>query len=95
MIRAAVSPQTETPQLLAAHLVTNSKQISISCADIPENAEVLLTLYNETENYKIRTAILTAEEPSITFNALTSVKQYKLYAAVRNCEEKLVFQLWG
>ena len=93
MIRAAVSPQTETPQLLAAHLVTNSKQISISCADIPENAEVLVSLYNEDENYRTHTAILTAEEPSET--GLTSVKQYKFYAAVRNCEEELVFKMWG
>ena len=95
MIRAAVSPQTETPQLLVSHLVTNSKQLSVSCADIPENAEVLLSLYNEDENYRTHTAILTAEEPSATFTGLTSVKHYKFYAVLKHCEETLVFKLWG
>ena len=80
-----LSPETDNHQCIATHLVTNSKEISVSCASIPDHSEILLSLYDESRTSPLFSTSLCSEELSTTFRPLTSVKLYKLVAVVKNC----------
>jgi hypothetical protein len=85
VVNVTLSPETDNQQCIATHLVTNSKEISVSCASLPAHSELLLSLYDESRTPPLFSTSLSAEEPSTTFRPLTSVKLYKLVAVVKNC----------
>jgi len=85
VVNVTLSPEPDNHQCIATHLVTNSKEISVSCASIPDHSEILLSLYDESRTSPLFSTSLCSEELSTTFRPLTSVKLYKLVAVVKNC----------
>lgn len=85
VINMVLSSETDDAQCIAAHLVTNSKEITVSCASIPDDAEILLTLYDESRTDPLFSTSLSSDELSTVFRPLTSVKLYQLTAVVENC----------
>lgn len=83
-VSIVLSPKTDTQQYIAEHLITNSKEISVSCSSIPDQAEILLSLYDESQPIPLLSTTLSSEERSTTFRPLTSVKLYKLIAVAKN-----------
>jgi len=79
-----LSSETNGHQFTIEHLITNSTKISVSCSSLPNDAEVLLTLYDESQGAPIRYLSLSSKDRSTAFLALDSVTPYSLIASVKN-----------
>lgn len=92
-VSLVLSPETNGQAVTAEHLVTNSKKISVSCSALPDDAEVLLVLYDESQVAPVSSTSLSARERSMTFQPLTSVKLYTVSVSVKNCSDEVSFTI--
>ena len=90
-IRTTISQKNNEREF--SHLVTNSTKITVSCDSIPEDAEVLISMYIEAQETPILAATLTSEEPSEVFTGRTVADQYKIRAVVKNCPEEITLTI--